>query len=272
MHLEVKTVNHRHFNPQLKLPSVLGEHEAAIRDYLRRRVDRGHVTASARWLEEAQRATSIEINPERAAEYWKAYTELGKHLGIEDQVGLEHIARQPEVMTTKAADLEPIVWEEIEPVLAMACDGLDTMRSREGDVLGKELSGRVEAIRTLLAKVMEQAPERLIKEKTRLQEAVRELSDGQNINEDRLAQEIAILADKLDVTEETVRLDAHLNAAIAALGSGQAIGKELGFLGQEILREINTIGSKANDADIAHAVIGMKGELEKYREQVENIE
>jgi uncharacterized protein (TIGR00255 family) len=146
------------------------------------------------------------------------------------------------------------------------------MRRREGEVLTHELVHRLELLEAGGEAVARAAPERLIRERDRLRATVAELLDGRPLDDARLAQEIALLADRLDVTEEIVRFRAHIAAARAALASDKPVGKQLGFLAQELGREVNTMGSKANDPAIAQQVIGMKGELEKVREQLENLE
>ena len=146
------------------------------------------------------------------------------------------------------------------------------MREREGAALSVDILARLDALEQAAADIARRAPERLVRERDRLRAAVRQLMDGAAPDEARLAQELALSADRLDVTEELVRLGSHLDACRQALGSSEAIGKRLGFLSQELGREVNTIGSKANDAGIAALVIGMKGELEKIREQLENLE
>jgi len=146
------------------------------------------------------------------------------------------------------------------------------MREREGGALAVELRHRLSEIAKHAASVEARAPARVRAERERLRRNVGELLDGRQIEESRLAQEIALIADRLDVTEELMRLKTHLEACRGALAALEPVGRRLGFLGQEMLREINTIGSKANDAEIVQAVIEMKGELEKFREQVENVE
>jgi uncharacterized protein (TIGR00255 family) len=146
------------------------------------------------------------------------------------------------------------------------------MREREGRALAVELNARLAVLETASQVIEEQAPARLKAEHERLKQAVRELTAGAAVDEQRLAVEIALLADRVDITEELVRFRAHVAAARAALASDQAVGKQLGFLAQELLREVNTMGSKANDARITQTVIGMKGDLEKFREQLENLE
>jgi uncharacterized protein (TIGR00255 family) len=146
------------------------------------------------------------------------------------------------------------------------------MRRREGEVLARELGHRLDLLEAGGKVVAERAPERLVRERDRLRASVRELLDGRAVDEQRLAQEIAFIADKLDITEELVRFRAHVAAAREALAADRPAGKQLGFLAQELGREVNTMGAKANDPGIAQQVIAMKGELEKFREQLENLE
>jgi uncharacterized protein (TIGR00255 family) len=146
------------------------------------------------------------------------------------------------------------------------------MRAREGAALSEELQHRLTLLEQCAAAIASRAPSRLVRERDRLRTAVAELLDGRQPDETRLAQELAFHADRLDITEELVRFRTHLAAARAALAAERAIGKQLGFLAQELGREVNTMGSKANDAEITQQVISMKGELEKFREQLENLE
>lgn len=272
LHVEIRTVNHRHFNAQLKLPHRLVELEAGVRDILRQTISRGHVTVVARWTLEPDRPVEIGVDLERADAYRRAFEALAAHLGTSVDVSLDLLARQGDILTHRQLDAEPVDLEDLQPVLEGALEAVRTARAREGEILAADLAQRVEAIRALLEQVEARAPERIGHEQARLRAAVAELTDGIQLDDARLAQEIALLADKLDVSEEAVRLRAHLDACAEAFAADEPIGKRLGFLGQEMLREINTIGSKANDATIAHAVIAMKGEIEKFREQVENIE
>jgi uncharacterized protein (TIGR00255 family) len=168
--------------------------------------------------------------------------------------------------------VSPVAWTEVEPIVADAAADCRAMRRREGDTLAVELRQRLAELTRLGREIEGRAPERLVHERERLRGAVGELLDGRVVDENRLAQELAFIAERFDITEELVRLRAHLSAAEAALLQNGAIGKQLGFLAQELGREINTLGSKANDVAIAQSVIAMKGELEKLREQVENLE
>jgi uncharacterized protein (TIGR00255 family) len=182
------------------------------------------------------------------------------------------VARQPEVLSYAANGTSEITWAEVEPIVARAGQECRLMRAREGEALTAELKHRLDLLERSAQQIAGRAPERLVKERDRLRAAVSQLLDGKAVNEERLAQELAFLADKLDVTEELVRFRSHVAAAREAMAGDQPVGKRLGFLAQELGREVNTIGSKAGNAEIAGLVIAMKGELEKFREQLENLE
>jgi uncharacterized protein (TIGR00255 family) len=199
--------------------------------------------------------------------------ELQRLLGREDEaIPLDLVARQPDVFVSREAELAPPRWDEVEPIVARAGRQCREARLQEGEALASELRNRLERLAAELARVGEWAPQRLVRERDRLRGAVQQLLDGRSVDEQRVAQEIAFLAERLDLTEELVRLGAHLEACRMALLAPGAVGKQLGFLAQEMGREINTIGSKANDVAIQHAVVAMKGELERFREQLENLE
>jgi uncharacterized protein (TIGR00255 family) len=182
------------------------------------------------------------------------------------------VVRQSDVISSAGSDAADVPWSEVEPIVAKAAAECRAMRAREGDVLVAELRHRLELLEGSGERVAARAPERLSRERDRLRAAVAELLDGKPADESRLAQEIAFQADRLDITEELVRFRAHLGAAREALAASKPAGKQLGFLAQELGREVNTMGAKANDAEITYEVVAMKGELEKLREQLENLE
>lgn len=273
LQVEIRTVNHRHFNVQLRLPPALQPLEETFRQHLRGRLERGHVSVSARWLEEPVSRDLVTVDVDRARSVLVALAQLRAALDLPGAIDLQFVARQPEVLRFDAAGAEPTIdGTAVLAIVNGALAGVLAMREREGAVLVGELELRLDLIRQGLNHVRRRAPERLTAEHDRLRAAVRELLEGREPDPQRLAQEIALLADRLDVTEEMVRLATHLDAAWEALRAEAAPGRRLGFLGQEILREINTIGSKANDAAIAQVVIDMKQELERFREQLENLE
>ena len=272
LRVEIRTVNHRYFNLSAKLPSDLTALEGELRERLRRDFDRGHLSVQARWSESADGDTGFAVDLDRARLVAARLREMQSALGLGGEVTIELVARQPDVLSSAANGTGEVPWSEVEPVVAKAGAECRAMRAREGEALTKELAHRVDLLERSAETIAGRAPERLVRERDRLRAAVAELLDGRAVNEERLAQELAFLADKLDVTEELVRFQAHVAAVRDALRSDKPVGKQLGFLAQELGREVNTIGSKAGDAGIAQLVIGMKGELEKFREQLENLE
>jgi uncharacterized protein (TIGR00255 family) len=193
-------------------------------------------------------------------------------LGLGGEVTLELVARQPDVLSLAASDAAEVPWSELEPIVASAAAECRTMRAREGEALAAELRHRLDLLEASAERIAARAPERLVRERDRLRAAVADLLNGRSADDARLEQELAFQADRLDITEELVRFRAHVAASRDALTADKPAGKQLGFLAQELGREVNTIGAKANDAEIAHEVIAMKGELEKFREQLENLE
>ncbi len=272
LRIEIRTVNHRFFNFSPKVPGEFSAMEGDIRERVRRDLDRGHVALSARWVEYPEREATLSIDLPRATAAVDRLKELKATLGLAGEVTLELVARQPEVLATRTSELTEFTFADIEPIVAQAAAECRAMRAREGSSLGADLLERLTAMEASAAVIAQRAPERLVRERDRLQASVTQLLAGRVMDEQRLAQEIAVLADKLDISEELVRFRAHLGACRIALASDQPAGKQLGFLAQELGREVNTMGSKANDAVIQQQVIAMKGELEKFREQLENLE
>jgi uncharacterized protein (TIGR00255 family) len=272
LRVEIRTVNHRYFNLSAKLPAELAPHEAEIRERLRREFDRGHVAVHGRWTEYPSRAGGFAVDLERARLVAGRLRELQGSLGLGGEITLDLVVRQPDVLSTSADGALDVPWAEVEPVVVQAAAECRAMRAREGASLVAELSHRIELLERSAERIAARAPERLVRERERLRAAVGELLDGRAVDENRLAQEIAFQADRLDITEELVRFRSHVAAVRAALAADRPAGKQLGFLAQELGREVNTMGSKANDAEIAQEVVAMKGELEKFREQLENIE
>lgn len=269
---EIRTVNHRHFNLATKWPAELAVLEGELRERLRREFDRGHVAVQARWTEYPAVAGGFTVDLERARLVTERLREMQSALSLAGEVTVDLVARQSDVISTGGSDAAEISWGEVEPIVAKAAAECRAMRAREGEVLVAELRHRLQLLEASGERVAGRAPDRLVRERDRLRAAVAELLDGKPVDDARLAQEIAFQADRLDITEELVRFRAHIGAARETLVATKPAGKQLGFLAQELGREVNTMGAKANDAEIAHEVVGMKGELEKLREQLENLE
>ena len=275
--VEIRSVNHRYFSPSIKLPGGLTRWESDVRDALRRGVSRGHVTLSARFeRDEVDSPAALPIDEVRFAAYVAQLRVLQVRYALQDTLDVATILRMPEVFVAAAQreELSADAGPQVVAVVARAMEALLAMRHAEGSRLVEYLDQRLGMIESALARIAVRAPERVTEQRDRLRSAVRELTDGLAVNEARLAQEIALLADRLDVQEELSRFSAHIAAFRGALTTEQpdGVGKRLGFLLQEMLREANTTGSKGNDAAIVADVLQVKEELERIREQVENLE
>jgi uncharacterized protein (TIGR00255 family) len=269
--VELRSVNHRFFNPSIKLPSDLSKWEAEVRETMRKGIARGHVTLMARVARRAEEAAKID--EAQFAAYFTQIKQLQEKHGIDAPVDVGTILRLPSVMATSNDENEGTA-AELVAIVERALVSLDQMRSAEGARLRTYLEERLAIIEGAVNRTAERAPGRLIEQRDRLRASVQELAGGIAVDEQRLAQEIAVLADRLDVSEEISRFHSHFAAFRTSLASPSpdGVGKRLGFLLQELLREANTTGSKANDAAILQDVILIKEELERIREQVENLE
>jgi uncharacterized protein (TIGR00255 family) len=273
--VEIRAVNHRFFNPAIKLPSRMAQWEGDVREALRKRFSRGHVSISVRVEREADRV--LAIDEQKVSMYVQQLRGLKERFGLSGDVDLATVMRLPDVIGASDDESDPLLAASSDELLAVvhdAANGLDLMRDAEGARIAAFLDEHLTIIEAALARIRERAPARLIEQHRRLQTAVSDLAGGVAVDAQRLAQEIAILADRMDVAEEMNRFGAHIEAFRAALAEDQSagVGKRLGFLIQEMLREANTTGSKANDAPILNDVVAIKEELERLREQSENVE
>ncbi|HEY0529291.1 MAG TPA: YicC/YloC family endoribonuclease [Gemmatimonadaceae bacterium] len=270
--VEIRTVNHRFFSPNLKLPAAFARWEGEVRELLRQKIARGHVTLTARI--DRDQASTTSIDETKVAMYANTLRELQKKLGLGGEVDLSTILRLPDVIGAGTEESDPAAGEALAALVSKAADNLLTMRRSEGAQLTTFLLERVSSVETALSRIEQRAPIRLKEQHERIKRTVGELVGAGGADPQRIAQEIAILADKLDVAEELDRFRSHLSAfrETASSKTADPVGKRLGFILQEMLRETNTIGSKANDAPILDDVIAIKEELERIREQVENLE
>lgn len=272
--VELRSVNHRFFNPSLKLPSALSRWEGEVREALRQRLARGHVTLSARVVRDE--ATAPAIDEARFGQVAAELKRLHAAHGLAGVVDVATILRMPDVLLAVRDDaaLESGTADELVVVVDGAVGALQAMRESEGARLSAVIGERLALVEQAVTRLAARAPARLEAQRVRLSENVQRLAGGVAVDPQRLAQEIAILADRLDVGEELDRFASHLAAFRDALraADGEPVGKRLGFLLQELLREANTTGSKANDAPMLQDVVAIKEELERIREQVENLE
>ena len=270
--VEIRTVNHRFFSPNLKLPAAFSRWEGEIREILRQKIARGHVTLTARF--DRAVGPGPVIDEVRLAQYAAMLKELKKKHGLEGEVDLATILRLPDVVGAQSEEVDSGAGDALAAIVNKAVDNLILMRRTEGAQLAAFLVERVAAVESRLARIEQRAPIRLKEQHARIKRTVSELIGGAGADPQRIAQEIAILADKMDVAEELDRFRSHLAAfrETAQSRTAEPVGKRLGFILQEMLREANTVGSKASDAQIQEDVIATKEELERIREQVENLE
>lgn len=274
---EIRTVNHRYFSANLKLSSVFERYEPQVREWLRGHFPRGHVNFSLR-LEGAASADGeapLMLDEVRAANYVQLLRSLQQKFDLPGEVDLALVTRMGDLFrTTEEGATVAIEPDALRVVVDAAARAAIAMREDEGRRLERDLEERLQAMERAIAVIAERAPERLVYERDRLRKAISELAGDVAIDDERIAREIAFMAERWDISEELVRLGSHIELFRETLAASaeEPVGKRLGFLTQEMHRETNTIGSKANDAVIEHRVIAIKEELERLREQIENIE
>jgi uncharacterized protein (TIGR00255 family) len=269
--VEIRSVNHRFFNPSIKLPASLARWETEVREALRKSISRGHVTVTA-WVERNKDAAAG-IDEARFAGYVERLKDLKQRYSLDGEIDLATVLRMPDVIST-AAEQDEGSAEQLVEIVNRAVASLATSRDAEGKRLATFLNDRIGVVASAVDRLAARAPQRMLEHRDKLRTSIAELANGVAVDEQRLAQEVAILADRLDVGEELDRFHSHLAAFREAMaGNGtEGVGKRLGFLLQELLREANTTGSKANDSAMTRDVIAIKEELERIREQVENLE
>jgi uncharacterized protein (TIGR00255 family) len=276
---EARAVNHRFFSLNLRLGRGLDRYEPQIREWLRSLLPRGHVNFSLR-LEAAEggagdEAVALQVNEAKARQYLQLLQSLKTRLGLPGEIDLALLSRFTELVTEED-EVERRVpdADAIRTVTETAARAVIAMREEEGRRLGDDLEGRLSAIEAAMQRIAGLAPARLVLERDRMRRVVADLLEQVPIDEERIAREIAYIAERWDVSEELVRLRSHVELFRDTLTQelNEPVGKRLSFLTQEMNREANTIGSKANDASIEHQVIAVKDEIERLREQIENVE
>ena len=271
--VEVRSVNNRFLDVSVRGVRESGLVETRMREGFRKHLERGKVSVSV--VTERHGAGRPAANMDRAEAYLVALGELKEKLGLAGDVDLSLLAGFRDVLNDSGSEEdedEEAAWSRIQPAFAEALSGLVDMRAREGEALATDISDRLKMLAGSLSRVTERAPERTRSYMERLRERMAELLGEREIAEERLLQEVALYADRIDISEECTRLNSHLEQAEEVIKGSGAGGRALNFLLQEMHREVNTIGSKANDPEINYLVVGMKEELEKIREQVQNIE
>ena len=271
--VELRSVNHRFYEYSSRLPRVYGFLDDKLKSYLQGRISRGKVDVFVQ-IDAAQAAASeVTVNTALAGSYLQALQQLEKQFGLRYDVTVSTLARYPDTLTVQQAAVdEDAVWQAVQQVTDQALDRFIAMREREGERLRADVLSRADTILKAVSAVEERSPRTVQEHMQKVEARMRELLDGAAVDENRLLTEAAIYADKIAVAEETVRLRSHIDQLRQLLDSGEAIGRKLDFLVQEMNRETNTIGSKCCDIELTRIVVDIKAEIEKIREQIQNIE
>ena len=272
--VEIKSVNHRYCDVHVKLPGKLSFLEHDLKKIVKNRFHRGRFDLYLSLDEFGKEAKQITFDRELAEQYLQQLRDLGTYLALEAPIDVLSLTRMPEVLKVESTELDQDEAKiEVERILHQALDHLEQMRLHEGQVLEDDVVAHLEQIQELLTEITRYARTTPFQYKATLEERIKRLTDNSiEIPEERLAQEIALFVDRIDVSEELTRLEGHIDHFLHLLRAQDAVGRKLDFLIQEMNREINTIGSKSNNGDISKQVVEIKAILEKIREQVQNAE
>lgn len=271
--VEMKAVNHRYLDLSIKMPKKFNYFEASIRTLLKKYIQRGKVDLFINYEDYRSGNMCLKYNRALAAEYMEYFYKMSDEFGIQNDVKVSALAKFPEVLTMEQVpDDEEHLWEILSEALKEAAVRFVESREIEGEHLKKDLLGKLDYMETLVDFIEERSPQILTEYRNRLEDKVKELLNNTAMEESRIAAEVTIYADKICVDEETVRLRSHIHNTRNELLSGESVGRKLDFIAQEMNREANTILSKANDLEVSNVGIDLKTEIEKVREQIQNIE
>lgn len=271
--VEMKSVNHRYFDSNIKMPKKLSMFESGIRNVLKEYIQRGKVDIFITYEDLTETNVSLKYNESIAGEYIKFYRQMAETFGLENDVRVSAIGRSPEVFTMEEQPVdEKEIWAVLETALRGACSQFVESRIHEGENLKKDLIEKLNGILVNVDAIEKRSPEILNAYRKKLEDKVKELLADTQIEESRIATEVILYADKICTDEETVRLRSHVESMKETLSSVESIGRKLDFIAQEMNREANTILSKANDLETSNLAIDLKTEIEKVREQIQNIE
>lgn len=271
--VEIKSVNHRYFEFSCRIPRAYSFLEEKIKSRLSESISRGKVEVSVLIDDNTENATVVEINREYTDAYLKALRNLSKEYRIKNDVKISSLVGNSDIFRVKRQVLDDeIVTDAVFQVLEEALQNFIDMRTVEGERLLKDVTDRAKYILEKVSFIEERSPETVENYRNRIEQKIKELLGDTTVDEQRILTEVAIFADKVAVAEETVRLRSHIKQFESLMSSDDAVGRKLDFIVQEMNRETNTIGSKAQDIEIAHTVVDIKSEIEKIREQIQNME
>lgn len=271
--VEIKSVNHRYLEAGIKMPKKLNVFESRMRDLLKKYATRGKIDIFINYEDESESQVNLKFNQNIADEYMAIFNNMSEKYNLKNDMTVGGLARFPEVITMdEVQEDEEELWHFIEEAMKAALEQFVNTRILEGENLKKDLLGKLDHMEELVAFVEKRSPEIMKEYRSKLESKVKELLGDTTIDESRIATEVIIYADKICVDEETVRLRSHIEHARKCLNEDGGIGRKMDFIAQEMNREANTTLSKANDIEISNAAIDLKTEIEKVREQIQNIE
>lgn len=271
--VEMKSVNHRYLDVAIKMPKKLNFFEAAIRNELKKYIERGKVDLFITYEDFSESNVVVKYNKDVAAEYLKYLNEMADDFGIDNDVRVSTLSRYPEVFELEEQTIdEAQLWALVSEAIDKACEAFVDTRIKEGENLKNDLISKLDDMLTHVAFIEERSPIMVDEYKEKLRAKIEELISDTHIDESRLMTEVAIFADKVCVDEELVRLHSHIDSMKQVLIEGGSVGRKLDFMAQEMNREANTTLSKCNDLAISDCAINLKTEIEKVREQIQNIE
>lgn len=271
--VEMKSVNHRYCDISLKLPKKLAMFEANIRNIMKEYASRGKIDIYVSYEDLSETAVSLHYNQAMAEEYMQVFKKMQEDFNIETKITAEALAKYPEVVTIEEVQQdEEVWWELLEAALRQAAEKFVETRTIEGANLKKDLLGKLDQMAADVTFIEERSPQIIAEYRSKLEEKVKEFLEDSTIEENRIAAEVTLYADKIAVDEEIVRLQSHISSMTDVLESDESIGRKLDFMAQEMNREANTILSKSSDVDLADHAIELKTNVEKVREQIQNIE
>ena len=271
--VEMKSVNHRYCDISLKLPKKLAMFEANIRNIMKEYASRGKIDIYVSYEDLSETAVSLHYNQAMAEEYMQVFEKMQEDFNIETKITAEALAKYPEVVTIEEVQQdEEVWWELLEAALRQAAEKFVETRTIEGANLKRDLLGKLDQMAADVTFIEERSPQIIAEYRSKLEEKVKEFLEDSTIEENRIAAEVTLYADKIAVDEEIVRLQSHISSMTDVLESDESIGRKLDFMAQEMNREANTILSKSSDVDLADHAIELKTNVEKVREQIQNIE
>lgn len=271
--VEMKSVNHRYLDVAIKMPKKLNFFEAAIRNELKNYIQRGKVDIFIAYEDYTDTNVCVKYNKELAAEYMGYLNQMAEDFQMDNDVRVSTLSRYPEVLTMEEQTIdEEKLWQLLSKAIKGAAEGFVNTRIKEGENLREDLIGKLDGMLTHVDFITSRSPQIIAEYKQKLEDKVKELLEDAKVDENRLLMEVTIFADRVCVDEELVRLSSHIETTKDTLLKGGSIGRKLDFIAQEMNREANTILSKSNDLEISNHAIELKTEIEKVREQIQNIE